>query len=70
MTAKIETAESNWLFALPVDGLTLKSPIACAAARSAASGLEVAVEVEVEVEVLIGQHHYSNQRTNQQKPNV
>ena len=56
MTAKIETVESNWLFALPVDGLTLNRPIAFAAARSAASGLEVAVlAIESGEMVLIGQ---------------
>ena len=71
MTANIETAASNWLFALPVDGLTLKSPIAFAAARSAASGLGVAVAVaSVAVDVLIGQAQQSKTDAKRQKPNV
>lgn len=55
MTAKIETAASNWLFAEPVDNLT--------------TGVAVAV-ASVEVEVDIGQAQQSNHDAKRQKANV
>ena len=58
MTAKIETAASNWLFAEPVEYFTV-----------AAVAVAV-VSVEVEVEVDIRQAQISNHDAKRQKANV
>ena len=59
MTARIETAASNWLFADPVDNLTTGTAVAVAV-----------VSVEVEVEVDIRQAQISNHDAKRQKANV